>query len=216
MQQAPPVGGTRDRLLAAAAAVFAGKGFRRATVREIVAAAGVNLNAVNYHFRDKQGLYHAVLEAGHKSVQDDDDLAVARDPTADPQARLHAFVLALLTRALSGGHRPHQARIMMLEMAEPTGALDMVVERYIRPRFELLVEIIAGILPDPPDRQTLELCAESVVGQCVHLVHARPILVRILPFLTYSRADIERLAAHVTRFCLSALRNISGNGGGAA
>src|SRR5277367_806921 len=57
---------TADRIIAAAGAVFAERGFRGTTVRQITARAGVNLAAVNYHFRDKSELYVQVLrEAKH-------------------------------------------------------------------------------------------------------------------------------------------------------
>ena len=46
-------GTTKDRLLAAACAVFADKGYRAATVVEICTAAEANIAAVNYHFGNK-------------------------------------------------------------------------------------------------------------------------------------------------------------------
>ena len=45
---------TASRLLNAAGPIFAEKGYQNATVREICAAAGVNLASVNYYFRDKE------------------------------------------------------------------------------------------------------------------------------------------------------------------
>jgi AcrR family transcriptional regulator len=44
---------TATRVLNAAGLIFAEKGFKDATVREICSAAGVNLASVNYYFRDK-------------------------------------------------------------------------------------------------------------------------------------------------------------------
>ena len=52
---------TRDKILNAAGEVFAEQGFEGATVRAITERAGVNLAAVNYHFRDKAELYTRVV-----------------------------------------------------------------------------------------------------------------------------------------------------------
>ena len=48
---------TATRVLNAAGLIFAEKGYKNATVREICRAARVNLASVNYHFRDKERLY---------------------------------------------------------------------------------------------------------------------------------------------------------------
>src|ERR1700722_12315497 len=53
----------RVRLLEAAGQIFAEKGFKGGTVREIIQRAGVNIAAVNYYFRDKEGLYVEAVKA---------------------------------------------------------------------------------------------------------------------------------------------------------
>lgn len=52
---------TRERLIAAAEALFIGQGFRSTSLREITARAKVNLAAVNYHFGSKDELVREVL-----------------------------------------------------------------------------------------------------------------------------------------------------------
>lgn len=51
---------TKACLLDAAERLFAERGFAATSLRAITAAAGVNLAAVNYHFRSKQALLEAV------------------------------------------------------------------------------------------------------------------------------------------------------------
>nr|MDA8135855.1 TetR/AcrR family transcriptional regulator [Desulfobacteraceae bacterium] len=53
---------TRERLIDIAGDIFGREGFKAATVRKIAEEANANIAAVNYHFRDKEGLYRAVLE----------------------------------------------------------------------------------------------------------------------------------------------------------
>jgi AcrR family transcriptional regulator len=52
---------TRVRVLDAAEALFMEHGFEATTLRQITAAARVNLAAVNYHFGSKDELFEAVL-----------------------------------------------------------------------------------------------------------------------------------------------------------
>ncbi|MCG8637685.1 MAG: TetR/AcrR family transcriptional regulator, partial [Desulfobacterales bacterium] len=54
---------TQKRLFDAGVKVFADKGYRDATVREICKTAGAaNINAVNYDFGSKEKLYREILD----------------------------------------------------------------------------------------------------------------------------------------------------------
>ena len=53
---------TKARILVAAEAVFAARGFDGASTREIAAAAGVNISSLHYHWESKESLYFAVFE----------------------------------------------------------------------------------------------------------------------------------------------------------
>jgi AcrR family transcriptional regulator len=52
---------TKTRILDAAEALFTEHGFEATSPRQLTAAAGVNLAAVNYHFGSKEVLFQAVL-----------------------------------------------------------------------------------------------------------------------------------------------------------
>lgn len=64
MNQSEPVvesRGTKDRILDAAEYLFAEHGFAETSLRQITTRAGVNLAAVNYHFRSKDELIFATF-----------------------------------------------------------------------------------------------------------------------------------------------------------
>ncbi|HPZ83759.1 MAG TPA: TetR family transcriptional regulator, partial [Thermogutta sp.] len=54
---------TKSRLLTAAGELFAERGFEGATARQICERAGVNLAAINYHFKSKEQLYIEAVKA---------------------------------------------------------------------------------------------------------------------------------------------------------
>ena len=70
----PHATATRARLLTAAIDLFAERGFESVTVREICQQASADVAAVNYHFRDKLGLYLAVLGTAIDHMRDVSDL----------------------------------------------------------------------------------------------------------------------------------------------
>jgi AcrR family transcriptional regulator len=59
---------TRSLILQTAGRLFAERGYERTTSKEICAAAGTNIAAVNYHFGNKEGLYAAVLVEAHAQL----------------------------------------------------------------------------------------------------------------------------------------------------
>lgn len=82
-------------MLAAAKQCLAERGYARTTVRDIVAASGTNLAAINYHFgtRDKL-LNQAMIESSATAVQQILDSLPTGEP-ADP-TRLRAFLTRLI------------------------------------------------------------------------------------------------------------------------
>lgn len=53
----------RERILRTAATAFSQRGFHGVTIRDLAQQAHVNLAAINYHFRTKEELYAAVIDA---------------------------------------------------------------------------------------------------------------------------------------------------------
>lgn len=203
--------GTRERILEAAGEVFAEKGFRDATIREIVKRADANLNAVNYHFRDKEGLYMAVFDYVHQRLKDEREAARLSSEDLSAEQKLDTFVQFHLRRMLSDGKPAWLAKLRAREMVEPTGIMDALVEKHIRPIHDHLVSIMKELLGEGATDEQAGLCAISVVAQCLHYHHAKPIITRLRPEIRYDEKGIEALAEHITQFSLAAIKSISEN-----
>ncbi|HQL53649.1 MAG: CerR family C-terminal domain-containing protein [Phycisphaerae bacterium] len=197
---------TRQRLLDAAGEVFAERGFRLATVRDICQRAGANIAAINYHFRDKEGLYAAVLRDAHQAAHEKYPPTLGLTAHATPEERLRAFVRSLLARMLDLGRPAWHGLLMAREMLEPTAAFDTFITDSIRPRYRLLAEIVRDLCPAADSDEKRNLLANSIVGQCLHYHHARHLLARLLPGQRWP-TDVDRLTDHIVRFSLAALKS---------
>jgi hypothetical protein len=108
-----------------------------------------------------------------------------------------------------GERHAWHVRIMAHELAHPTGALDLVIQRVIGPNYAAMRDVISRIVGLPPDHDTTRLCAHSVVAQVVHYAHARPVIARLWPDLELTAERIEQIAGHIAQFSLDSLHALA-------
>ncbi|MEE4608820.1 MAG: CerR family C-terminal domain-containing protein [Desulfobacteraceae bacterium] len=209
-----PLSGTRERILAAAAEIFGARGFKAATTRQIAEAAGVNVAAINYHFKGKLGLYTEVLETllseGFARYPADMGLGLETPATQRLEAFIRSFCYRLLGPEGWGGYHG-KARLIVKEMADPSPALAEVVARHIQPHKQMLVGIVRELLGPGVPPQAALACAFSIVGQCIYYATAEPLLALLAPDRKHIEARIEELAEHVVAFSLGGMEKIADN-----
>jgi AcrR family transcriptional regulator len=193
----------RQRLLEAAGEEFAEKGFKAATVKAITDRAGANIAAVNYYFRDKEGLYVEAVKAACCG-QSREFPFPDWPPGTPPATKLADFIRAEVHHLVDSRSQPWHRQLMMQELARPTPACAELVRDVIRPRAEVIGGILAELLPDVP-RSKRTLIAHSIVGQCVFHRIAQPIVSLLVGEEEYRSYDADRLAEHITEFSLAAL-----------
>ena len=88
---------TRTRILDAAERLLAERGFASCSLRAVTAAAGVNLGAVNYHFRSKEALIQAVFRRRLEPLNRE---RLARLNVLEAEARGKALPLTVLLHIL--------------------------------------------------------------------------------------------------------------------
>jgi AcrR family transcriptional regulator len=193
----------QQRLLQAAGEVFAQKGFKGATIREIIRRAGVNIAAVNYYFRDKEQLY---IEAVKAACQQPAQEIPFPDwpPGTRATVKLRDFIHTMVRRILDKDSPSWHQQLFSREMAQPSAACAELVQNVIRPMAQLLFGILTELVPDVGDVKR-RLIAFSIVGQCFHHRFARPIIALLVGPEEYRTYDAKLIADHITQFSLAAL-----------
>src|SRR5262249_8144627 len=205
---------TKARVMAAASALFAERGFHGTTVRDIAQRAKVNLAAGHYHFGSKETLYLEVLRAQFADIMATFEARGARltapgppPPAARLRALLHLRVAAMLALLL-GPPPPLQGRLMMREMCDPSAALPEIVEQFIQPQKREMEAIVAALFPRLA-RDAIERCVFSMVGQVLFYRNMLPALPILLGGAELTRAWLRATAEHITEFSLGGMQRIA-------
>jgi len=205
------VSDTQYRILEAAGEVFAEFGFRNSTVREICKRARVNLAAVCYHFRDKEGLYFEVLKYWHDISTKKYPMDSAVNEKVPPEERLRNFIQLFLLRMLDEGKPAWFEKLIAKELMEPTAAFDRLLDQVVRPFYRVLELIIQEIIGNRANEETIRLCCESIVSQCLRY-KVKPAIIRLFEQDVYRPDGIDRIADHITRFSLMGLKGLLKDG----
>lgn len=133
-----------ERILSAALAAFAERGFDGATTRAIAADAGVPQGLVTYHYSSKQALWEAAADWVFGEVTEDFASGAEALRDVDPVARLRASMKRF---ARFVARHPELHRFMTHEGSHDGPRLRWLVERHILPLFEQSVAAIREALP---------------------------------------------------------------------
>jgi AcrR family transcriptional regulator len=195
----------RQRLVDAAAKVFAEKGFSQATIREISMRAGANVAAISYYWRDKESLYKRVVEELIIERTQSYPLAAAMDESVAPEARLKKFVELFLHRLLDSGRPAWSGKIMIREITQPTEAVTVVLDKLVRPTFDVLTSIVRAIGGDGIPEDKVKLATVSIISQCAFYFNAGHIIDMLVEKELLPEVDLEEVAEHITEFSLKGL-----------
>ena len=208
---------TRDRIMHAAGPIFADKGFEGATVREICLAADVNVASINYHFGDKQKLYHETVLYAHSCRHDSVPKPV--QPSSEPTVRLQHLIEQILFSMVVNENGPWQVRLLTNEIQHPTDTCRQLVREYFRPFLVELSQAIADVAAKPIPADVLPTLAMSIIGQCMIYrfapeTHAMTICPESeIDSVDENRRspnpdqiDLAQLAGIITRFSIAGIR----------
>jgi AcrR family transcriptional regulator len=200
-RQSDPVG-SRERLLAAAAAEFAARGFAGASVDRIARAARVNKAMIYYHFKSKAALYREILQDVFAGVaRRVSDTARSAAPPAD---KVRSFVEAIAIEA----EAPHFSPMWLREIAEGGPHLDTATVGHMAAVIRTLAAIIAeGVAANEFRPIHPVLLQAGIVGPILMYFGSAGIRRRLERGGVKGAGGLERdaVVAHVQRVTLSML-----------
>ena len=196
---------TKERILTAAEALFAQRGFEGASLRQLTAAAGVNLAAVNYHFGSKDHLVEQVFKRRLDQLNAR-RLAALKQISGLPETTLEDVLAAFIRPALDLSHDGGGGlfmRVLARAFAEHDDDLrKFLSENYGHVMRQFTAEF-ARLLPNL-SKEELYWRIDLVTGALTHAMSGFGIIQR--------KNDVsevihrEQTAEHLIRFAVAGLR----------
>lgn len=199
----------RDTILDAAEELFAARGFKAATIKEIGLRARTNPALLYYYFPDKAGLYQAVLARIGGALQAG---AAARLEQAESVDQIIEAIVGAQTDLLV--RHPKAPALLIREMVDHDAA-------HALPMFHRLADQLFRPLTDAIERGKTagaiqadldaRFATVSTVAQMVYFTIARPVI-RVLLDQGPSyptREDVKAFGLHAARFAVAAIRSPS-------
>ena len=197
---------TRKRLLDAGVTVFAKKGYRDATVREICKEAGAaNINSINYYFGSKEMLYREILEIIFSEYDNFDLRDWDRKTPKDQLKEMISNFCRMLYK--KDAFTSDITKIFINEMTRPSPFIEDLVDQYNRPRIKRHLKIFRDLLGEGATEDMIRDCLVSVSGQLFYYSYAWPVFSRLFP--NYSADNnYEAWADHVFEFSMGGIASI--------
>ena len=165
----------RGKILAAARELFAEKGYRDTTVREIARKAGANGAAVNYYFRSKDALYEAVFDEAFETFGRPlaDLVGTVRDQATWKAALEKWFDFMLGLFLLDGTWQSFVRRLVAQERSTPTEFCRRIYDGVFLPVVDVFRTLLRMALPDEPP-ESFQAQFATLLGMCTCFIHRDP------------------------------------------
>ncbi|MCW2902844.1 MAG: TetR family transcriptional regulator [Streptosporangiaceae bacterium] len=195
-RRSPAARPTDEQLLDAAGAVFAERGFQRATMGAIAERANSTKPTLYAHFGDKEALYRAAVSRAASALRQWVTTAYESAATLPVDQQVHVYVMALFTYATA-----HPDGFRMLFDSPATGDAALIRRDLVDTITDRVADQIRRYLAGQDRRPgaSADLLAAMMVG-----------IVGQAAEYTLRAGDLDPLAAGeiATRFIMAALTNL--------
>jgi len=206
-QSKPEPKTTQEKLFESALMLFAEKGYRGTTVREICSHAGAaNINSVNYYFGSKEKLYRNILEFMYSEFS---RRKTEYTDSIPPEQHLRDFIKAYCEMEYTDNEYTRAfVAISNAEMTRPSPWMKSLVKKYVKQQSLAILEVIRKLLgPDVPEDVVRDCCL-SIGGQIMYYSYAWPVVSVVFPKHPGMGNYHPKLADHIYEFSMAGIRAI--------
>ncbi|WP_074546676.1 TetR/AcrR family transcriptional regulator [Dyella sp. AtDHG13] len=197
---------TKERILGAAEELFARHGFEGASLRQLTAAAGVNLAAVNYHFGSKDRLIEEVFRRRLDQLNGR-RMAALQKIAGEPDTTIENVLAAFIVPALELSHDGNGSLFMRV-LARAFAEHDDTLRKFLSDNYGHVMRQFtaefARLLPHL-SKEELYWRVDLVTGALTHAMSGFGMIQR--------KSDVpeqrhrEQTAEHLIRFAAAGLKS---------
>ena len=194
--------------------MFAENGFHGVSVRELCAAAGANVAAIQYHFGGKEGLYQAIFETtldedetSFNVAMNNIDLALKHTDPDKKQITLavEMYINSFFARFPLNEQKRWFSVLVLREISFPGPGFEQILNRRVKRSQQTLSRIIATLQKIDEHSEMARLQAHVINGTIMSALLSRNVLTRIMNWKTLTPKTLEQLYKVVSQLVFNSL-----------
>jgi len=197
---------TKERILGAAEELFARHGFEGASLRQLTAAAGVNLAAVNYHFGSKDRLIEEVFRRRLDQLNSR-RMAALQQVSGETDTTIEQVLAAFIVPALELSHDDNGSLFMRV-LARAFAEHDDTLRKFLSDNYGHVMRQFtaefARLLPHL-NKEELYWRVDLVTGALTHAMSGFGMIQRKSDVTEHVHR--EQTAQHLIRFAAAGLKS---------
>ncbi|RFM28897.1 TetR family transcriptional regulator [Deminuibacter soli] len=168
----------KEHIINTAIELFAVKGFEGTSIRDLAAAAGVNIAMINYYFGSKEKLFESMVE--EKAAYTRIELTeIMSNTSLNAAGKIDRIVEGFVERLFRNRHF-HRVIHQELMLGDRQAMQDMIVN-ILYPNSQLIKQILLdGIASGEFNKVDVELTVATLIGTINYLLQSKKFCLKIL------------------------------------
>jgi len=187
---------TKQKILLAALEVFADKGYKNTTTRDICSKIKMNTAAVNYHFSTKIELYRQVFIFMFENSESlTPNVNINFESIEDWKHSIKTWILDFLLSLSSDSPLSRWKSILIArEMAEPSEIFPWLFTNFFKPSICFLEKHFLFVSPKNTPKENIYFETFSLLSQCLFYIQNKSLSETVLGNDFYNDKNIHTIA----------------------